>query len=330
MPKATKSDKTNEPIFEPDPEVLAKFPSISGNTVNGLGEAKPRRPNPFFWHPPDRQTHGELREFVMESFVARREGGRDWGDVGDNGPDLIVKSPNPEKKTAEEWSELIQEMAVDCEADISGITEMDPLWVYKSYEISEPTLIVMGFAQDYEKMKHAPPGPGNHYSNTEVRKQYNRGARASRKLANKIRKMGHNATPHHGPDAESLLMIPAAISAGFGELGKHGSIINRKFGSNFRLAAVSTDLPLLTHDEDEFGADDFCVNCQICTNACPPDAITETKHLVRGETKWYVDFDKCIPYFAEHLGCALCMVACPWSRPGIAENLIRKLARNKK
>ena len=149
MPKATKSDKTNEPIFEPDPEVLAKFPNISGNTVNGLGEAKPRRPNPFFWHPPDRQTHGELREFVMESFVARREGGRDWGDVGDNGPDLIVKSPNPEKKTAEEWSELIQEMAVDCEADISGITEMDPLWVYKSYEISEPTLIVMGFAQDY-------------------------------------------------------------------------------------------------------------------------------------------------------------------------------------
>ena len=221
-------------------------------------------------------------------------------------------------------------MAVDCEADISGITEMDPLWVYKSYEISEPTLIVMGFAQDYEKMKHAPPGPGNHYSNTEVRKQYNRGARASRKLANKIRKMGHNATPHHGPDAESLLMIPAAISAGFGELGKHGSIINRKFGSNFRLAAVSTDLPLLTHDEDEFGSDDFCVNCQICTNACPPDAITETKHLVRGETKWYVDFDKCIPYFAEHLGCALCMVVCPWSRPGIAENLIRKLARNKK
>ena len=142
--------------------------------------------------------------------------------------------------------------------------------------------------------------------------------------------MGHNATPHHGPDAESLLMIPAAISAGFGELGKHGSIINRKFGSNFRLAAVSTDLPLLTHDEDEFGSDDFCVNCQICTNACPPDAITETKHLVRGETKWYVDFDKCIPYFAEHLGCALCMVVCPWSRPGIAENLIRKLARNKK
>ena len=46
-----------------------------------------------------------------------------------------------------------------------------------------------------------------------------------------------------------------------------------------------------------------------------------------GETKWYVDFDKCIPYFAEHLGCALCMVVCPWSRPGIADNLIAKLAR---
>jgi Fe-S-cluster-containing hydrogenase component 2 len=53
----------------------------------------------------------------------------------------------------------------------------------------------------------------------------------------------------------------------------------------------------------------------------------KTKQTVRGERKWYVDFDKCIPYFGERLGCALCMVVCPWSRPGVAGNLAAKLAR---
>ena len=31
-----------------------------------------------------------------------------------------------------------------------------------------------------------------------------------------------------------MLMIPAALACGFGELGKHGSIINRELGSSLR------------------------------------------------------------------------------------------------
>lgn len=63
--------------------------------------------------------------------------------------------------------------------------------------------------------------------------------------------------------------------------------------------------------------------------AVPPSAISDEKRLVRGQVKWYVDFDKCIPYFGEALGCAICLSRCPWSRPGNAENIIRKLARRK-
>lgn len=321
--------KKIDPDYRPDPEILAQFPDVSGNTVNGLGETGQRPPSPFFWHPPEQQSHGSLRDFVMNRFIAQRDGGTDWGDVGDTGPDMVEKSAAPSDRSPADWSEVVEKIALDNEADIVGLTAVNPLWIYDGFEIVEPNLIVIGLAQDYDKMKHAPPGPGNHYSNTEVRKQYNRGARASKKIANCIRALGFNATPHHGPDADSLLMIPAAIAAGLGELGKHGSIINRQFGSNFRLAAVSTDIPLIPHRPDEFGADDFCVNCHICTDACPPGAITETKHMVRGDTKWYVDFDKCIPYFAERLGCALCMVVCPWSRPGVADNLVAKMARRR-
>jgi hypothetical protein len=35
-----------------------------------------------------------------------------------------------------------------------------------------------------------------------------------------------------------FVLIPAAIKAGRGELGKHGSMIHPTFGSNFRLANV--------------------------------------------------------------------------------------------
>jgi epoxyqueuosine reductase len=39
-----------------------------------------------------------------------------------------------------------------------------------------------------------------------------------------------------------FVLIPAAIEAGLGELGKHGSMIHRQFGANFGLARVLTDL----------------------------------------------------------------------------------------
>jgi epoxyqueuosine reductase QueG len=45
---------------------------------------------------------------------------------------------------------------------------------------------------------------------------------------------------------------------------------------------------------------------------------------VRGVQKWWVDFDKCIPYFNETFGCAICLAVCPWSKPGRAPSLAEK------
>jgi epoxyqueuosine reductase QueG len=126
--------------------------------------------------------------------------------------------------------------------------------------------------------------------------------------------------------AGSFVLIPAAIEAGLGELGKHGSMIHRKLGSNFRLAAVLTNAPLVADARADFGADDFCLNCRICSDGCPPDAIAPEKVVVRGEKRWYVDFDKCLPYFNEAASCAICLAVCPFSRPGVGANLVGKLA----
>jgi epoxyqueuosine reductase QueG len=187
-------------------------------------------------------------------------------------------------------------------------------------------MIVMGVAMDYESLRTAPEPQ----SIVEVVTQYGRGTQIANRLASWLRAHGWDGYPHCGPDAGPILLIPAALACGFGELGKHGSIINRELGSSFRLACVLTDVPLFADNADEFGADDFCVNCRLCGEACPPDAIFPEKQMVRGNVKWYVDFDKCVPYFNETTGCGICIAVCPWSRPGVAANLIGKLARRKR
>jgi len=110
-------------------------------------------------------------------------------------------------------------------------------------------------------------------------------------------------------------------------VGKYGSIISRHFGSGVRIAAVTTDMPLVATGSDRVGADDFCKTCQICTRECPQGAIVEQKQMVRGVERWYVDFDKCIPYFAEAASCGICIAVCPWTRPQVRPKLLATMAR---
>ncbi len=44
----------------------SKMPEISGNTVNGKGEAEVRQASPFFWHQPRLHEFGELQHAVTE------------------------------------------------------------------------------------------------------------------------------------------------------------------------------------------------------------------------------------------------------------------------
>src|SRR3984957_11324776 len=52
--------------YKPRPETVALL-KVSGNPINGLGETTPRRPSPFFWHPPDQHPYGELQIVARKS-----------------------------------------------------------------------------------------------------------------------------------------------------------------------------------------------------------------------------------------------------------------------
>ena len=309
--------------FQAKQEVLNLLPETMGNDINGLGEKVLRRPSPIMWHAPDILAHGDVQQwfFAKGSAPGANEHRRSNEEFTEK--PLPALAPARPDWSAREWTAKVKEAALAREADIVGIAAMDPGWVFEGYEAPYRWIIVLGVAMDHECLKTAP----SHKSQTEVQKQYARGTRAAYKLAAWMRQHGWDALPHGGPMAGPVLMVPAAIAAGLGALGKHGSIINRQFGSSFRLACVMTDMPLIADRPDIFGADDFCMNCQICTRVCPVDALSPEKQLVRGATKWYVDFDRCILYFVENNGCGLCIGQCPWSRTGTAPRLAEKMSR---
>lgn len=123
---------------------------MSGNTVNGLEEDIVRRPSRFVWHPPERQTHGDLPKEVTD-FHRRSAEVRIYlspQPPGGRGPAPIEWNPDRVEKSAPEWSALIKAFALYYESDLVGIAKVDPDWVDEGYEINGPWVIMIGVAMD--------------------------------------------------------------------------------------------------------------------------------------------------------------------------------------
>ncbi|MCG6857279.1 MAG: 4Fe-4S dicluster domain-containing protein [Salaquimonas sp.] len=314
--------------FTPRPEQMALKPDVSGNAINGLGETAQRRARMVYWAPdPDTIAHGRMQRWFYladpdcrEVNAARKHRARLLEEqIGPLAADKVQRSP-------EEWLDALRRHADDsvpCER--IGVTTLDPDWLYEGEERSFANVVVLAVHHDSDEIALAPQGRAG----AEVIRQYGRAALSARRIATWLRAQGWEAEAVTGPMTGPLLLIPPAIASGFGELGKHGSLIDPEFGASFRLSAVMTDAPIAHTPKREYGIDDFCASCRVCEQACPPEAISPDKHTVRGETKWYVDFDKCLPFFNQHHGCAICIAVCPWSLPGVGPNLAQKLARRR-
>ncbi|MEO1788163.1 MAG: 4Fe-4S dicluster domain-containing protein [Pseudomonadota bacterium] len=311
--------------FTPDPAQMACAPWVSGNTINGLGEDEVRPPRTVYWSlNPDDIPHGQMQRW----FFTVDPGHPGFGEERMRRR-AILDAPLPEvaeepvMRSPEEWTGALDRFVADGVCDKVGVTPLSQDWIFEGYEAPWQTIIVAGFQHDYDEIAKAPaPQAG-----VEVMRQYSRAAAAAKEIAGWLRRHGWDAAAVTGPMTGALAMVPAAIAAGFGELGKHGSIINPEFGSSFRLSAVMTNAPFASTPSQDHGIDGFCQNCRICEDACPPEALFPEKQTVRGVEKWYVDFDKCLPFFNQTQGCAICIAVCPWSRPGVGLNLAEKLAR---
>jgi len=299
--------------------------NISGNEINGVGETEVRKPDIVWWATEnDKTSFGEMQEWFYqnepkdENLMKLRDKRK-----------AIINTPLPEikedrlEKTPSEWNEGLNQFLDQGVCEKVGVTNLRQEWVYTHHRTEFRNVILLGVAHDFDELITAP----TLQAGIEVTHQYCRAASAANEVAAWLRQEGWDAEPVTGPMVGKILMIPHALEAGFGELGKHGSLITPEFGSAFRLGAVLTDAPFAITQKVNHGIDDFCLNCRVCENACPPVAIKPEKQMVRGETRWSVDFDKCIPFFAETSGCAICIAVCPWSRPDVGVKLAKKLAR---
>ena len=283
----------------------------SGNDINGLGltdKVRPKKiaPDDFTVENYDYKALWDFffytipwsifKTFVLALFESRKA----------NGP---VAKKKIEVDDKEAMTAQIKQKAIELSDGIVGITHaLDDLLLYESDEpYPYKYTIVIGTPQDRELMEQAPQA----VAGLEVVRTYRKSSKDANKLASYIRSLGWPAEAFGvGKD---ILMIPSAIQAGLGELGKHGSLISKEYGSNFRLTMVLTDLPLNVDKPVDIGVEDVCATCQACTNHCPPGAISDIKSMVRGVRKWYVNYDKCAWYFTKTTGCNICVEICPWS-----------------
>jgi ferredoxin len=83
-----------------------------------------------------------------------------------------------------------------------------------------------------------------------------------------------------------VLHVPLALKAGFGELGRHGSIIHPKMGPLFRLGSVITDMPLQIDHPIDAGIAAFCDKCRACRIYCPANAIPDERSPKQVKIIW--------------------------------------------
>lgn len=211
----------------------------------------------------------------------------------------------PDPTTA---SAAIKDVARELGAHMAGITHVDRRHVYKGEEVPHRFAIVVAVPMNYDHIKRSPSIDSSY----EVLRVYDEIGRIATELGKHIRGRGYPARAHT-LRFEQINMLPHAYAAGLGELGKHGSLINRELGCCFRVAVVTTDLPLAEDAPKLEGIDAVCANCRMCVDFCPADAIDDEKQEVRGFTKWVVDTEACAPYWASYYACGICLQVCPFN-----------------
>lgn len=306
----------------PAPELPFGYrePPLSGNTINGLGETE-RRPATQIFHGSGAR---QLEWASLEIFFALINPWRVyWLNLVNRW--MLRKADGRVAKHREPVAdpglaaEKIKNLARELGAGQVGIATVTSEALYQGQQMGLPTAVVVLLPMDHDEMAYVTTDRAG----AETMRAYMEITRTVIKLAQRIRSKGYRARAYcEGAD---LLHIPLAINAGLGQLGKHGSLICKEYGSSMRIATVLTDMPLAADQPIDIAVDDLCMGCRRCTLDCPVDAIGDSKQMVRGVEKWYVDFDKCAPYFTHTVGCGICIEVCPWTKPGRGPGLAEKL-----
>lgn len=207
-----------------------------------------------------------------------------------------------------EMARRIKDKAMELGATMVGTCRLKPHMIDLGEDVPHEYVIVACVAEDYEKVLH-----GANAVEEEAMRVYAACTDIATQLAAYIRELGYPALAHHN-GGSAVQALPIFYQVGFGELGRHGSLINEKYGASFRPGFVTTDLPLAEDKPREFGVQDFCMNCNVCMLNCPGDAIPKDHVMTHGIKRWLIDLEKCYPYSRlRDEYCHLCVDVCPYN-----------------
>lgn len=218
---------------------------------------------------------------------------------------------NPERTPVSDpaaMTQQIKDKATALGANMVGVCRLQPHMIDLGAELPHEFVIAACVAEDYEKVML-----GADAVEEEAMRTYAKCTEIATELAAHIRALGYPARAHHNGGSE-VQAIPIFYQVGFGELGRHGSLINEKYGASFRPGFVTTDLPLIEDHSREFGVQEFCMNCNVCQRNCPGDAIPQDHVMTHGIKRWLIDLEKCYPYSRlRDEYCHLCVDVCPYN-----------------
>ncbi len=231
-----------------------------------------------------------------------------WDALSGDKDGPVNPQPQPMGDPAE-VTLMIKQKARELGADDVGVAELTPIMINNNVDIPYKYVISLLVHERYSEVQG-----GALAIEKETIRVYVKCAEISTGLGKYIRGLGFPAMADHN-GTFSLQAIPAMVACGLGEMGRHGSMIHREFGAGFRPGFVVTDLSLVPERPNLFGVQDYCMNCRLCENNCPSEAIPPSEEYVvtDGYKRWLTDIEKC--YLSCRLRdeyCHICVDVCPY------------------
>ena len=282
----------------------------------------------------DRLPYSELEP---EDRIGQSMASASWRPCNEYLPEPLPTTPSEGRAEMSDnaWvTRLIKKVALLFGAEMVGITKVDQRWVYQDIEIPHKYAVVVVVSHVRSLIDMAP----SYFSWLSATEAYSRLKFITTQLTDFIRGLGYDAAYREtlGLNPE-ILMVPLAIDAGIGEFSRKGRVLSPEFGTNMRLKAVTTDMPLEVDKPISFGVHEFCMVCENCATYCPakanpfgpPTDVVPTMHNNPGFRKWYVNAERCLTFWAVNkkkwMSCGgRCISVCPWNKPLVPfHNVVR-------
>jgi hypothetical protein len=267
-------------------------------------------PPAFAWEDWYEQAGGRTINIAEAAEYMRRiredQEPRFWGEVAPT----RVRFASPEAAARH-----LKQKAAEFGADIVGVCEIEPSDVYRGRTVTEKYAVAVGQRMRWREFQVVP----SRESAIECLRVYFTLGETVIQLAAHIRSLGYSCTIEHPVGDSDLLHIPIGLKAGFGELGRHGSIIHPTARSRssgwaaWRRRSSSPSIIRSTPASQSSATRAAPAGSTVRRKRFPDHRSPEAGKDHLGYDRYMVDTGRCFPYFAKYSYCSICLPVCVYN-----------------